>query len=170
MAPLGHRHATRQRCRKSRCRPPCRPASSVRSPASPTSGTGSRSCFATRRSFRAPWCWTRRSPCTPPNGYGCRPASARSITTSRASALARPTPMPTHRHCTGWRCCVAVCRGSRPTPVILRPASTARSARGCRWGHSPAACRWAPATVSAMCCVRCSTSRTATSHASCYRR
>jgi len=56
------------------------------------------------------------------------------------------------------------------TGKISLPASTARSARGCRWGRSPAACRWAPATASATCWVPCLTSRTATPRASCCRR
>jgi maleylacetate reductase len=61
-------------------------------------------------------------------------------------------------------------RGSRPTRPTCRPGSIARSAPGCRWGRSRQACRWAPATASAMCSAPPSTFRTGTPRASCCRR
>jgi hypothetical protein len=105
---------------------------------------------------------------TPENGS--RPASALSTTASRAFVRARPTPTATRRLCTASRCSRAAWPGSRPTLPTSRRGSTARSARGCRWRRSPVGYRWARATALAMCSAPCSTSRTATRRASCYRR
>ena len=54
---------------------------------------------------------SRGDACTRRSGCSCRPASAPSITASRASARTRRTRSPTPRRCTGCRCWRAACRG-----------------------------------------------------------
>ena len=121
-------------------------------------------------SSRARSCSTRRSPCTRPNGCGSSTGIRAVDHCVEGICSGEANPYADAQALHGLALLAAACRGSRPIPAISRPGSIARSARGCRWGRSPAACRWVPATASATCSARCSTSRTAIRRASCCRR
>jgi len=100
-----------------------------------------------RKSSRAPWISIRPSPCTTPEWCVVdRDSRGRPLRRGHMAGEAN------------------VCRTRRLHGLALRPVSAAsiqparsrgrldcQMGRGCRWGSSPAACRWGPATGSVTC-------------------
>ena len=165
-----HLRARRPRCGRSRCRPRSRPASSAPSPASPTSGAGEGAVPASahhpaRRDARP-----RRHACTRPTwlwlSTGIRAVDhcVEGICSGEANPFADAQALH------GLTLLARGLPRVKADPKDLQARLDCQIGPGCRWDRWRAACRWAPATASAMCWARCSTSRTAILRASCCPR
>ena len=171
-ARTGRRRSSRPRCGRSRSRPRCRPASSPASPASPTSATKVKELF--RHPAHHPAGRDARSRGDAPHADVAVPLDRhprrRSLRRGRLLQRIEP-PIADASALHGLSLLARGLPRVKADPADMRGAARLPdrlvAVDGRRW---PPACRWAPATASATCWARCSTSRTATPRASCCPR